>query len=83
MPLNLNAELKLHGCGLDPDAFRDLVVELQHAICPDWTPDELLCHPTDAVVFCQTVRRRAESPGLPEHVICRTLLNLRKHEIKT
>ena len=44
---------------------------------PEWTVDELACHPTEAHDYCEQVRLKA-SAKIPDHVILRTLMNARK-----
>lgn len=78
MPRKLADELKDCGCQADSDVFRELVRELHSVMHPAWTDEELLYHPDDAKAFCGVVRRRAGSPGLPDDLILRTLVNRRK-----
>ena len=49
-----------------------------------WAVDEMLLHPVDAMKFCQRVRdcKRGEWDKLPDAVILRTLMNIRKGSLK-
>jgi hypothetical protein len=75
--MNLEAELRSVGCSLSRAQFSDLVDQLRTSLYPDWSPDELACHPHDAQQFCESVRQRASAP-VPDHVIMKAMLNLRK-----
>ena len=80
MRINFDKELEDCGCDLNRHQFYDLVVEMKGAVCPAWTPDELACHPKDALQFCKAVRRRAGGT-IPDHVIMHALLNARKQAV--
>lgn len=73
----IDAELRAAGCRLPRDEFYDLVEDARVALFPDWTQDELACHPHDALQFCEIVRIRAEAP-VPDSLIMRMMLNRRK-----
>lgn len=77
----IEPQLKEAGCGLSPMQFRLAVRDLfkEHRPDPDWTPDELCCHPIDAMTFCNTVRQQGgEFAQLPDHLILRNIMGLRK-----
>lgn len=79
MAIKLENELTIYGCDVDPEEFRDIVMELKAVMFPMWTDEELLCHcDHDAPMFCRAVRSRVRCDGLPDHLITRTLLNVRK-----
>lgn len=77
MARKLETELREYGCAMDAKMFRDLVVERHSAMHPSWTEDDLVCHPDEAKVFCQTIRVEVGAE-VPDYVILRTLLNARK-----
>lgn len=72
-------ETELRECGLAMDAkmFRELVSSRHVETHPSWTEDELTCHPDAAKAFCNAIRNEVQAP-VPDHVILRTLLNVRK-----
>lgn len=78
MAVLLETDLPLFGCDLDPDEFRDIVQELKAVMYPDWTDEELKNHLDDARAYVQAVRSRCRCAGLPDHLILRTLSNIRK-----
>ena len=78
---SLAAELKFYGVEYDPDQFNALLAELQAAMAPKLSIEDFVCHLDDAKQFCNVVRTRIGGP-LPDWVICRRLLNLRKMQYK-
>lgn len=71
------ATLALYGIEMGPEEFREYLEE-QHAILHRaWTPDDLLCHPTEAAEFCVYIRGRLNTLA-PDDFILRSLLNSRK-----
>lgn len=78
MGINLSLELAKLDCDHDAEEFRDLLVELKAAICPNWSVDELLANPQDALAFCTAVRCRTGCADLPDDLILRTLTNQRR-----
>jgi hypothetical protein len=62
---------------MDPKMFRELIVKRHGIMHPDWTEDDLVCHPDEAKKYCEVVRAEVGSP-VPDHVILRALLNARK-----
>jgi hypothetical protein len=78
---SLAAELKLYGVQFDPDKFNQLLVEIRVAMAPTMSIEDFVCHLDDAKQFCNAVRSRIGGP-LPDWVICRRLLNLRKKQGK-
>ena len=78
MAINFTRELESSGCGLSREQFYDTVLEVKAGFCPDWTPDELACHPAEALQFCQAVRHRTGGK-VPDHVIMHALMNARKN----
>jgi hypothetical protein len=44
---------------------------------PNWTVDDLVCHPDEAKAYCEQIRSEVGAP-VPDHVILRRLMNARK-----
>jgi hypothetical protein len=74
------AELRAAGSRLSPDRFADALAEVQGALYPNWTIDELACHPHDALQFCEAVRTKVAA-AVPDHVIMRVLFSRRKDSL--
>jgi hypothetical protein len=74
--LNFDEELTAVGSSLSRDDFLELVATLHNGMHASWTVDELLCHPTHALLYCDAVR--AQAGNLPEDVILKALLRCRK-----
>ncbi len=70
------AELRAVGYPSGREQFYERVEELSNALFPDWTPDELACHPHEAQQFCEVVRR-VVAP-VPDHLVMRALMNRRR-----
>jgi len=79
--ISLAAELKLYGVQYNPEQFNQLLTELRVAMAPTMSIEDFVCHLDDAKQFCNAVRSRIGGP-LPDWVICRRLLNLRKNQGK-
>ncbi len=77
-PIHLKAELLRHGCGADPDEFRDVIQELKAVMYPTWTDEDLLKNPRNAIQYAEAVRCRVGCAGLPDEVILGALQNIRK-----
>jgi hypothetical protein len=73
----LEAELKDAGCSLDPKRFIELLEERHASMHPDWTVDDLVCHPDQAKAYCEQIRSDSGAP-VPDYVILRRLMNARK-----
>jgi transcriptional regulator with XRE-family HTH domain len=73
----LEIELKDAGCSLDPKRFTELLEERHASMHPDWTVDDLVCHPHQAKAYCDQIRTDAGAP-VPDSVILRRLMNARK-----
>lgn len=76
--MRLAVELKKCNCTTTPDKFREVVETVFNHLFPDWTDDDLLCKPKVASQFDDEVRKRINCPAVPDEVINRTLINLRK-----
>jgi hypothetical protein len=74
------AELQAAGSTLTARALADLAYTVLGALYPEWTVDELACHPHDALQFCAAVRSKAGAP-IPDHLIMRVLLNRQQRAI--
>jgi hypothetical protein len=79
--ISLAAELKLYGVQYNPEQFNQLLTEIRVAMAPTMSIEDFVCHLDDAKQFCNAVRSRIGGP-LPDWVICRRLLNLRKNQGK-
>jgi hypothetical protein len=77
--ISLSRALRAACCDLSAADFRDLVQEVRAVFCPCWTGEELTLHPRQALAYCREVRRRLGNPRLADHLILRTLTNVRKH----
>lgn len=78
-PYLLTTWLPACGCNMDPDEFRKAVVDhFNDTIAPIWSDDELKNRPEEAIKFCEQVRGKIASWDVPNHIILRTLTNMRK-----
>ena len=75
--MKLEDELKLYGCYLDPSQFEEILADVFAGMCAGMNDEGLLYRPSDAVRYCQAIRART-SDGLPEEMILRRLINMRK-----
>jgi hypothetical protein len=74
----LSEELEAYGVDLEPDEFRDVLIELHQVMHPSWNIEHLLYRPTNALRYCDAVRDRIHAKGLTEEFILRHLVNYRK-----
>jgi transcriptional regulator with XRE-family HTH domain len=74
----LEAELEECGCALSAPSFRELVEDRKATIAPNWSIDDLVCHPDEAKGFCHQIRAETACPKLPDFTILRTLMNARR-----
>jgi hypothetical protein len=70
------ADLRAVGYTAGRERFYDKVEELRKVLFPDWTADELACHPHEAQQFCEVVRK-AVAP-VPDHLVMKALMNRRR-----
>jgi hypothetical protein len=77
MAINFENELPNHGYEKGRDAFYSLAQEVFAAMYPAWTVDDLACHPSEALKYCEAVRQKA-SANVPEELIMHALMNARK-----
>lgn len=75
--MKLADELEEFGVEMEPDEFEDALREVWFALCPASTPDAIVCDPGWRKPFVREVRLKV-GRKLPEEVILRRLLNLRK-----
>jgi hypothetical protein len=73
----LKTELEEVGCDMDPKMFVDLLEERHATMHPNWTVDDLVCHPDAAKAYCDQIRAEVDAP-VPDQVILRRLMNARK-----
>ena len=59
--------------------FQDDLVNLLAKMYPDWTVDELVLHPHDAIKFCQAVKQWQSCSALSDDMILRCLMHRRKN----
>jgi hypothetical protein len=74
---NIDSELRAAGCSLNREQFYEVVERTRRAIYPEWTQDELACHPHEALRFCEIIRSKLQAP-VPDHLIMKAMLNYRK-----
>ncbi len=74
----LKTALRKAGCELHPDTYKELLVDCLADMYKGQTIDELVCHPNEAIAFCGYVRRKASCQALPDTLILRPLMNVRK-----
>ncbi len=77
MPVRLETRLRSLGYTDKQEEFETILADVFFALCPDWTDEELLFHPDDAKTYCHAVRCRT-TKGLPDELILRALINIRK-----
>jgi hypothetical protein len=78
VPFDLAEELLAAGCRLERAEFGDRLGDVFNGLFRDKTDEDLLCRPVESAAFCRVVRRAVRSPKLPDRVILRTLIALRK-----
>jgi hypothetical protein len=69
-------ELKAAGYTQGRDAFYEQVEALRGAHFPEWSADELACHPREALQFCNTIRQLAGP--IPDYLVMKALMNRRR-----
>lgn len=74
----LKKELQHCDCSLESGAFRELAVDCLADMYKSRTIDELVCHPREARMLCNYIRKRADCKSLPDQLILSTLMNIRK-----
>jgi len=70
-------ELRQFGYEDDPEMFREAISDYMFNAYGSWTVDDLLCHPTDAIEFCNAIRA-SFGKQFSDAIILKTLLNMRK-----
>jgi hypothetical protein len=70
-------DLRAVGYTAGRDQFYEKVEELSNVFCPEWTTDELACHPREALQFCEIVRQVVAAP-VPDHLVMNALMNGRR-----
>jgi hypothetical protein len=46
-------------------------------VCRGWTVDQIICHPRDAIRFCDAVREATQCHDLPNALILKFLMGAR------
>ena len=75
--ISLKRALEGAGTRLTSEQFRMMVVDSFNQSYPEWSADKLICNPTEAGQYCESIRQSV--PRLEDHVILRTLINVRKN----
>lgn len=75
----LEDRLAANSCEMPLEKVQDVLVDLMADQYSAWSVDELLLHPREASQYCDLARRRLDSPGLPDDLILRCLINRRKN----
>lgn len=57
----------------------DMVDRFNTRFRGNWTIDELLLHPREALLFCDQVRHDTGNFAMPDHFILRSILGRRKN----
>lgn len=81
MAKTLKKELEECGCEMKPETFRKTVKTMHGHLFNGMTDERLLCNPHKALHLCGAVMGKA-GMKLPDELILRTLLNVRKDERK-
>jgi len=77
MARKLEVELTNAGCSMDPKMFTEILEKRHASMHPDWSVDDLVCHPDQAKKYCDQIRSDVGAP-VPDDVILRRLMNARK-----
>jgi hypothetical protein len=75
-----DSELRAAGYEGNREQFYEKVEELSRVLFPEWTADELACHPHESLQFCEIVRR-VVAP-VPDHLVMKAMMNRRKQPKK-
>jgi hypothetical protein len=78
--IDWDADLSAAGYTSGREQFYEKVEELRNALFPEYTADELACHPHEALQFCEVVRRTVAP--VPDHLVMKALMNRRKQRQK-
>lgn len=79
MKLVLEQQLEDSGAGIGASAFRKIVSEIFLRLYPGWTDEDLMVNPRESRLFCHVVRRAVGCRKLPDPVVLKTLINIRKN----
>jgi hypothetical protein len=79
MGVSYEALLQISGCELAIDEFHARLMDAFHRRYPAWTVDDLLCHPRDAIRFCDQFREATQCHDLPNGLILKILMGMRNH----
>lgn len=74
----LVSELKFSECDDTPSRFRERLIEVLQIDFPGRTIDDLVCNPQTALQYCETIRDSSNAPLLPDAVILKSLMNIRR-----
>ena len=76
--MRLDGELKYYGCTIAVDTFKERLVDLLIRDFPETTIDGLVCEPANSSEYCHIVRDDIECELLPDKVILKALMNIRR-----
>jgi hypothetical protein len=74
----LKHELINNGCTIEPAVFKKRLVDIMSERFTGRTIDDLVCRPREAARFCDLIRDCTHCRALPNQLILRTLMNVRK-----
>lgn len=76
--MRLSEELSAIGWKEDRNVFEELLVNVFHGEFRNWTDEDLLTNPREALRYCALVRQSSRLSDLADSVVLRALTNLRK-----
>lgn len=76
--MKLSEELSAIGYKKDQSNFEELLVTIFHGEFRNWTDEDLLVNPREALRYCALVRQSSRLGDLADAVVLRALTNLRK-----
>jgi hypothetical protein len=79
MGVSYEALLQTSGCELPVDEVQARLMDAFRRGYRAWTVDDLLCHPRDAIRFCDRIREATECHDLPNGLILKILVGMREH----
>ena len=78
--MKLKDELLVSECQDSPEKFRERLIDNLIHMFSGTTIDDLVCTPTDALAFCNSIREGVASEYLSDIVILKALINIRKQK---
>jgi hypothetical protein len=78
----LENALQENGCETPIGQFQDVLETVLKEQYPTFTVDSLMQHPTEALSYCETIRRQQKDfETIPENLILRCLMARRKNPV--